>query len=89
MPNITIQVSDELYQHARLAAARRNMTVSAMIRALLLTTQKDPIQAVPQGQAFEDRFRPVGELNVALEAHELAEEQHRKNVQLLSRPRFW
>ena len=25
MPNITIQVSDELYQHVRLSAARPNM----------------------------------------------------------------
>ncbi|WP_058188035.1 CopG family transcriptional regulator [Terracidiphilus gabretensis] len=50
MPNITIQVSDELYQHARLAAARRNMSVSAMIRALLLTTQNDPAQQFLQAR---------------------------------------
>ena len=88
MPNITIQVSDELYQHARLAAARRNMSVSAMIRALLLTTQKDPTRAVPQGQTFEDRFRPLGEFSVELEAEELAVEQHRRNIHRMSRARY-
>ncbi|MGA2251796.1 hypothetical protein [Terracidiphilus sp.] len=87
MPNITIQVSDELYQHTRLAAAKRNMTVSAMIRALLLTTRKDPAEAIPQGRTFEDRFRPLGEFSVELEAENLATEQHRRNIYCLSRAR--
>ena len=88
MPNITIQVSDELYQHARLAAALRNMSVSALIRALLLTIQKDPGQPIPPGHAFEDRFRPLGEFNIALEAETLADEQHQKNIQRINHARF-
>ena len=62
MPNITIQVSEELYQHARLSAARRNMSVSAMIRALLPTTEKDPTQSISSGPGIRGPLPALGRI---------------------------
>ena len=88
MPNITIQVSEELYQHARLSAARRNMTVSALLRALLLTLPQDPGQETPEGQRFEDRFKTMSELYREREAEELVIEQHRKSRSFIDHARY-
>jgi hypothetical protein len=82
MPNITIQVTDELYQHARLSAARRNMSVSALLRALLLTLQQRPEETIPAGQTFDDRFKTMPEFSVQREAEELAMAQYYKNREL-------
>ena len=82
MRNITIQVTDELYQHARLAAARRNMTVSAMLRALLLTLQQRPEETTPEGESFEDRFKTMRELAIEQEAERAKIAQYYKNRQL-------
>ena len=82
MPNITIQVSDELYQHARLSAARRNMTVSALLRALLLTLQQRPEEATPNGQAFDDHFKTMPEFSVEHEAEKTKMAQYYKNREL-------
>ena len=82
MRNITIQVSDELYQHARLSAARRNMTVSALLRALLLTMQQNPEEATPEGQAFSDRFKTMPEFSVEEQAQDLAIAQYYRNREL-------
>ncbi len=35
MKNITVAVDDELYHRARIAAAKQNTTVSALVRVLL------------------------------------------------------
>ncbi len=82
MPNITVQVSDELYQHARLSAARRNMTVSALIRGLLLTLPQRAEDLVPEGKSFADQFKTMPEFEIQREADELAIAQYYKNLQL-------
>lgn len=82
MPNITIQVTDELYQHTRLSAARRNMTVSALLRALLLTLQQRPEETTPTGESFDDRFKTMPEFSIQREAEERAIAQYYKNREL-------
>jgi hypothetical protein len=82
MPNITIQVSEELYQHARLSAARRNMTVSALVRALLLTLQQRPEETTAKGESFDDRFKTMPEFSIQREAEERAIAQYYKNREL-------
>jgi hypothetical protein len=63
------------------------MSVSAMIRALLLTAQNDPAQAVPSGKTFDDLFWSRRELSIAIETEKLAMEHHRRNIQHMSRAR--
>lgn len=64
MPHITVKVSDELFQHARLVAARRNMTVSALVRAFLTTVEKDPASGGEDNQFFQQLFPPQREKGI-------------------------
>jgi hypothetical protein len=88
MPNITIQVTDELYQHARLSAARRNMTVSALLRALLLTLQQRPEETAPKGETFDDHFKTMPEFCVQHEAERAKLAQFYKNRELYENARY-
>jgi hypothetical protein len=88
MPNITIQVTDELYQHARLSAARRNMTVSALLRALLLTLQQRPEETAPKGEAFDDHFKTMPEFSLEYEAEKIKLAQYYKNREACENARY-
>jgi hypothetical protein len=56
MRNITIQLTDEVYHHARVAAAARNMSVSALFRNFILTLEKEPTPNRPDHRKFLDMF---------------------------------
>ena len=88
MPNITIQVTDELYQHARLSAVRRNMTISALLRALLLTLQQRPEETTPEGQSFDDNFKTMPEFSVEQETEKVKMAQYYKNRELYENARY-
>jgi hypothetical protein len=64
MPHITVKVSEELFQHARLAAARRNMTVSALLRAFLTTIENEPAKGADDNQVFHRLFPPQREKSI-------------------------
>jgi hypothetical protein len=82
MPNITIQVTDELYQHARVAAACRNMTVSALMRTLLTTIDQQPNTNQPDGRKFERMFSPLPYFDLAEQAERMADEHQRHTDEL-------
>ena len=48
MKNITVTVSDELYRHARMWAARENTTVTSLVRRFL----ESPHEEVPREFSF-------------------------------------
>jgi hypothetical protein len=73
MPHITIKVSDELLQHARLASARRNMTVSALLRAFLTTLDKAPSEDRSDSHLFNRYFPPQPEKSMSIEELRLAQ----------------
>ena len=56
MRNITIQLTDEVYHHARVAAATRDMSVSALFRAFILTLEKQPDPDRPDDKRFKEMF---------------------------------
>jgi len=45
MKNITVTVSDELYRHARMWAARENTTVTSLVRQFLELLAELPLQS--------------------------------------------
>jgi plasmid stability protein len=55
MKNITVSVDDETYRRARIAAAKRDTSVSAMVRVLLG-------QIADQASSFEDLAAKENEL---------------------------
>jgi hypothetical protein len=59
MPCVTCHLSSELYRHARLAAARRNMSISALLRAVLVTIDQQPAEDRPDGKEFHESFHPL------------------------------
>lgn len=59
MPCVTCHLSSELYRHARLAAARRNMSISALLRAVLVTIDQQPTEGRPDGKEFQEGFHPL------------------------------
>jgi hypothetical protein len=61
MRNFTIQVTDDIYHHARVAAANRNMSVSALFRAFILTLEKQPNPNQPDGNHFQENFPALGD----------------------------
>jgi hypothetical protein len=42
MPNITLSISAELYHHARICAARRDLSISALVRKFLQSLMEKP-----------------------------------------------
>ena len=82
MRNITIQVTDELFQHARLSAARRNMTISALMRTLLTTIDQKPGEGLPDGQKFERMFSPLPYFDLAEQAERMADQHQHRTEQL-------
>ncbi len=42
MKNITITVNDDLYRHARICAAHRNITVTELVRSFLMGLETVP-----------------------------------------------
>jgi hypothetical protein len=67
MPHIGLKVSDELYQHARLAAARRNMSVSLLLRNFLTTLDQTPAEGKNDSQLFNHHFPPTPQKSTSLE----------------------
>jgi len=41
MKNVTLSLDDKTYQHARIAAARRNQSLSALVREYLQSLARD------------------------------------------------
>ena len=78
MPHIGLKVSDELYQHARLAAARRNMSVSVLLRTFLITLDKAPVDAKQDSQSFDKHFPPQQEKSMSLEYFRLVQQMSRR-----------
>jgi hypothetical protein len=76
MRNITIQVTDEIYHHARVAAASRNMSVSALFRSLIITLQKQPDPARADGKKFTEMFPPLPDAYLEERADRLARRYH-------------
>jgi hypothetical protein len=72
MPHIGLKVSDELYQHARLAAARRNMSLSLLMRNFLTTLDQTPAEGKDDSQFFNGYFPPMPQRNMAAEYLRLA-----------------
>ena len=79
MPHITIKVSDELLQHTRRAAANRNMTVSALLRAFLTTLDKAPAQGRTDNQLFHHYFPQQPEKSINLEVLRLVQQIERRS----------
>ena len=85
MRNITIQVTDDIYHHARIAASARNMSVSALFRALILTLEKQPDPNNPDGARFQKCFPAIPDPNFEMEAFR-ASDQHQQHLnQLISK----
>ena len=61
MKNITVTVDDELYYRARVRAAERRSTVSALVRDYL-------VRIVEEGSAFETLQREQNELIARIRA---------------------
>ena len=79
MRNITIQVTDEIYHHARVAAASRNMSVSALFRTFILTLEKQPDPAQPDSEKFKEMFPELPDSYLAERAETMAHSYHRKH----------
>ena len=52
MRNITVCVTDEIYHHARLCAARRDLTVSAMVRKFFESVREFPHKYYGNGDPY-------------------------------------
>ena len=74
MPNITIQVSHELYQHARRAASNRNLSVSALLRNFLTTLDQAPSENRNDSDFFHQCFPQKPQTNMSMELQRLARE---------------
>lgn len=78
MRNITIKVSDEIYQQARVAAANRNMSVSALFRAFILTIERKPDRNQPDGRHFQESFPPLPECFLEESAQRMSDSHFRE-----------
>ena len=79
MRNITIQVSDEIYHHARVTAASRNMSVSALFRTFILTLEKQPDPSRPDNKKFMEMFPALPDSYLQERADRQARNYHREH----------
>lgn len=69
MKNITLSIPDHIYRQARIAAAERNMSLSALVREYLLSLQSESPSHEKQVQALFETLdqscnqQPIGPLN--------------------------
>ena len=73
MRNLTIQLSDELYQHARRSASNRNLTLSALVRNFLTTLDQQPAKNQNDGDLFNQLFPQQPQMDMKLEYLRLAQ----------------
>jgi hypothetical protein len=73
MRNLTIQLSDELYQHARRSASNRNLTLSALLRNFLTTLDQEPAENKNDSGLFNQLFPQQQQMNMKLEYMRLAQ----------------
>ncbi|WP_058186688.1 hypothetical protein [Terracidiphilus gabretensis] len=76
MRNITIQVTDDVYHHARVTAASRNMSVSALFRTLILTLEKQPDPSRPDNKKFMEMFPALPDSYLQERAEREADKYH-------------
>ncbi len=83
MRNVTIQLTDDVYHHARIAAASRNMSVSALFRTFILSLEKQPDPSRPDGEKFKEMFPALPSSYIAEKlaekADRLARRYHREH----------
>ena len=79
MRNITIQVTDEIYHHARVAAASRNMSVSALFRTFIITLQNQPDPDRADSKKFTEMFPSLPDAYLEARADRLARRYHREH----------
>ena len=82
MRNITIQVTDDIYHQARTAAAARDMSVSALFRAFILTLEKQPDPNNPDGKRFQKYFPAIPDPNFEMEAFRESD-KHQQHINRL------
>ena len=83
MRNITIQLSDEIYHHARVAAASRNMSVSALFRTFILSLEKQPDPSRPDGEKFARMFPALPDSYLHEQADTMADRYHSEHYYAL------
>jgi hypothetical protein len=79
MRNITIQVTDEIYHHARVIAAARNMSVSALFRNFILTVEKQPAPDRADHEKFAEMFPALPDSYLQKRAETMAHNYHREH----------
>ena len=72
MRNITVQVTDELYQHARRSASNRNLSISALVRNFLTTLDQAPAENRSDSALFHQLFPQQPQMNINVEVLRLA-----------------
>jgi hypothetical protein len=73
MRNLTIQLSDELYQHARRSASNRNLTLSALVRNFFTTLDQTPAENQNDSDLFNQLFPNQPQMNMKFEYKRLAQ----------------
>ena len=67
MRNLTIQLSDELYQHARRSASNRNLSISALVRNFFTTLDQQPAEGKNDSDLFNQLFPQKPQMDMKLE----------------------
>ncbi len=87
MRNFTIQVTDEVYRYARVAAANRSMSVSALFRAFILALEKEPRPDQHDHEKFLKMFPSLPhsylQERMAEKAEEMAEDYYNEHHYVL------
>ena len=66
MRHITVCVTDKLYHHARLCAARRDLSVSALVRKFFESLRESPRNNYGDGDPYAEQGTPTPLLPVKL-----------------------